>query len=630
MVVLMGLCATAAEAKVTLPQLFQNGMVLQRNQPITVWGKADVGETVTLEFKGKTYTATAAEDGRWTITMPKQKHGGPFTMTVNEHTLSDVMVGDVWICSGQSNIDTNIERVYPQYTKDIDSYSTDKVRLFQVPTHHATERLDDVRPTKWQHLSKQNAWKFSALGYFLGQRMLNETGVPQGIIQCSLGGSPIQSWIDIDSLKIFPADYYNKYLLYTDPQYVKAQSAANNIANEVWTRQMNNTDPGFGKYEKADYDDSQWPKHSQYDNNQWARHNGRPIIGSMWLRQHITVDAAHAGKPATLLLGTFHDMDYTYVNGQQVGVTYYQYPPRRYKIPAGLLKEGDNVISVRLINKSGMANFYRDKPHKIVYGEGDEQEISTDWLTQKGSLIMEGPLGGKIDTQNQASVLYNGMLRPLAPYAIQGIVWYQGESNTGRPQEYESLLKIMIGNWRTLWNRDDLSFSVVQLANYMQPSERPQDSGWSRLRESQRLVAAADPYTTLAVAIDLGEAADIHPLRKREVAERCALGLENTVFGKKNVLSAEPVQAVIRDGKVVVTMDQLMREEGKVAEFELAGSDGRYHNATAAVRGTEVTITCDAVQQPRSVRYAWKNNPDRANLYGRNSLPASPFQIAIK
>lgn len=243
---------------------------------------------------------------------------------------------------------------------------------------------------------------------------------------------------------------------------------------------------------------------------------------------------------------------------------------------------------------------------------------------------MEGPLGGKVNTQNQASVLYNGMIHPLAPYALSGMVWYQGESNTGKPNEYGDLLTKLTGNWRTLWQRPDMPFCVVQLANHMEPTDQPQESGWAALREQQRLVSLANPHNTLAVAIDLGEAADIHPLRKREVAERCALALANQVYGKKNLLSPQPLSAVVQPEGVVVTMDQSLRPCDDVKEFELKGKDGKFHNATARVDGTKVILSAPEGTVPTAIRFAWKNNPARLNLYGKNGLPASPFQMEIK
>lgn len=658
---LSSLTVQDAVAKVKLPKLFQSGMVLQRNQDIPVWGTADAGETVNVTFRGKTYTATAGTDGKWRVNLPKQKPGGPFEMKVNDENLTDVMVGDVWLVSGQSNIDIHIERIYPQYAADIDAYKNDNIRIFQVATTPKTTPQTDVVTTGWKHLTKENAWHFSSIGYFLGQHMQKATGIPQGVIQCSQGGTPIQSWFELDSLKAekFGAmgqEWYTKFFLYTDPAYVQAQTKANNIASDVWTNKMNETDPGYNKFEKPDYDDSAWEVYDQYDNNKWARHNGRPITGSMWLRQHIHVDAAHAGKEATLHLGTLHDMDYTYVNGMQVGVTYYQYPPRRYKIPAGLLHEGDNVITVRIICKYGQANFFKNKPHEILFGDDQpvlygksETEtsgshelspiiLSTKWKTHVGSLIGQGALGGKVDTQNQASVLYNGMLRPLAPYALQGIVWYQGESNTGDPNPYGEMLKTMMSNWRTIWERPDMPFNIVQLANHMEPTDQPQNSGWAVLREQQRQVAANDANALLTVNIDLGEASDIHPLRKRDVAERVALGLENQVLGKKNVLYPEVVSAAwdakSEEGKIIIAMDKPLTANAELFEFEVKGNDGKFHNVKASCDTKQVTILTSGVNIKKGdktvIRYAWKNNPAKANLRGKNDLPASPFELKVE
>lgn len=642
-------------AGVKLPQLFQSGMVLQRNQTIPVWGTADKGETVNVTFRGKKYSTTADDNGKWRIDLPKQKAGGPYEMSINDITLNDILIGDVWMVSGQSNIDIHCERIYPQYMSHIDTYKNDNIRLFQVKTTPKTERQSDVTATGWKHLNKENAWHFSAIGYFLSQKMYDDQKVPQGIIQCSQGGTPIQAWFDADSIKNDPAisQYYDRFLLYTDKDYIAAQSKANARASELWNRMLREKDPGVGVFEKEKYDDSSWKEYNQYDNNKWAKIGGRPIMGTIWLRQHINVDAAHAGKSGILHMGTLHDADETYINGKLVGTTSYQYPPRRYTIPAGLLHEGDNVITVRIICHGGTANFYKDKPHGIIFDDEKDYTpsnetpmpnkfgitLSYNWKITPGAVMEESALGGKLDTQNQATVLYNGMLYPLAPYALQGIVWYQGESNTGNAREYGHMLKKMIGNWRTLWNRSDLPFNIVQLANHMEASEGPQESGWALLREQQRLVTDEDPYATLTCAIDLGEASDIHPLRKRDVAERCALALSNSVFGKKNLLSPEPVAAKVVNGNIEITMDQQLQSNDALYEFEVKGSDGKYHNVKATCEGTTVKINLDANKglnlteakaANTSVRYAYKNNPAKANLRSKTDLPASPFQLDLK
>jgi len=622
------------KAEIWMPQMFQNGMVLQRNQTVRIWGTAGGGETVTVLFRGKKYQVVADSSGKWTVKLPKMKAGGPYEMTVSESgnpsavTISDVMVGDVWLCSGQSNIDITVERVYPQYRDEIDTYSNDKIRLFRVYTDYATEPQQDVKPSQWSKMSKQEAWQFSAVGYFLAKKMFENTGVPQGVICNSLGGSPIQAWIPLDSVKQIPGDYYSKYFLYTDSQYVATQSRANQRANDVWFERLNTTDRGVKEnWTSSDYDDSGWPLYSQYD-AAWARHDGKDVVGSIYMRQHININKAHAGKKATLLLGTLFDMDYTYVNGRQVGVTYYQYPPRRYEIPAGLLREGDNVITVKFINKYGMAHFIKEKPYKLVFPDGDEIALSEQWRSRVGA-VMPRMLGGSVDTQNQASVLYNAMLLPVAPYGIQGVVWYQGESNTGDAKTYGPMLRMLKNDWRKLFDNPHLPFAVVQLANYMEPSEHPQQSGWAELREQQRMETCNDKDAELVVAIDLGETVDIHPLLKKELAERCALAFENMVWNKQNLLSPKVIRGEVAagSGEVVLTMDQPI-QEGNLHEFEIAGDDGRFHNAEAVAKGNTVTVKCGEVKNPKAVRYAWKHNPIKADCRGlKNRLPATPFTL---
>ena len=357
-------CSLQLNAKVTMPQLFQNGMVLQRNKPIPVWGKADAGEAVVVTLNKKKVETTAGSDGRWRVGLPKMKAGGPFELQVNDVTISDVLIGDVWLLSGQSNIDVTIERVYPNYTDEIDNFSLDKVRLFRVQNETSTHGVkDDIRPTSinWKPLTKQNAWLFSAVGSFLGKRMFEKTGVAQGVIVNSWGGTPIEAWISVDSLmKDYPM-LIKRLAFYQNDQYVRAQAQANNEANKRWSELLDNVD-GVQAYHLSTYKDDDW---KTIDQNNWTWRG----TGSVWLRQHITIDKEHAGKPARLLLGTLYDQDVTFLNGKRIGSTGYQYPPRRYDIPEGLLQEGDNVIAIRFINKGGAVHFIPEKPYMLCFGD---------------------------------------------------------------------------------------------------------------------------------------------------------------------------------------------------------------------------------------------------------------------
>ena len=640
-------CVLTADAKVTLPQLFQSGMVLQRGKPVPVWGKANAGELVTVSWQKKQFTATADAAGHWRVDLPKMKAGGPYSLEVKgedgEKLLFDnVMVGDVWLLSGQSNIDVTIERVYPQYVDEIEHFDIPQVRLFRVQNETNTHGVqEDIRRTaiNWKPLTKQNAWLFSAVGSFLGKRMWEKNKVAQGIIVNSWGGTPIEAWISSDSLKKDYPMLIKRLAFYQNDKYLRAQAQANAEANNRWQELLDKVD-GVSAYQLSTYKDTDW---TAIDQNSWMWRG----VGSVWLRQHINIDKEHAGKPARLLLGTLFDQDVTYLNGKEIGHTYYQYPPRRYDIPEGLLREGDNVIAVRFVNKYGAAHFIPEKPYMIAFGDDrfsqnpmpkDVIPLSTQWKMHVGAEMPNCP-SGDISMQNQPTTLYNAVLYPLAPYAINGIVWYQGESNTGNPAPYADYLKKLMGCWRDRWQDQQIPFCVVQLANYdgrqqtgnprpIVPENNPVNSNWARLREAQRLTAKADAHAELAVINDLGETVDIHPLRKKEVAERIGLCFDRLIYNNKVKLSPEVVSAEVQGDKVLLTLDQPV-QAGTLYDFELAGADGHFVNAEAEVTADKPTVVTlhATITSPKKVRYAWKDNPIRANVRSLSGLPMSSFEM---
>ena len=632
------LCVALAKAEVRLPQLFQSGMVLQRNKVIPVWGKADAGETITVQFNKKSYTTTADANGQWRIDLPKMKAGGPYELTVNSLQLTDILIGDVWLLSGQSNIDVTIERVYPQYVKEIDTYENQQIRLFRVQNETSTHGVkDDIRPTSinWKPVNKQNAWLFSAVGYFLGKRMFEKNKVPQGIIVNSWGGTPIEAWISADSLMTDYPMLIKRLAIYQNDQYVRAQAQANNEANKRWNELLDKVD-GASSYQLSTYKDDDWQTINQ---NDWSWRG----TGTVWLRQHINIDKAHAGKPARLLLGTLYDQDVTYLNGKQIGSTGYQYPPRRYDIPEGLLQEGDNVIAIRFINKNGAVHFIPEKPYMLCFGDdrfsqnpmpADVIPLGNTWKFHVGAEMPPCP-GGDVSLQNIPTTLYNAVLHPLAPYAVSGVVWYQGESNTGNPAPYADYLKKLMGCWRDLWQDQQMPFCIVQLANYdgrqqtgfprpITYQAAPVNSNWAQLRETQRLAAKADPYAELAVINDLGETVDIHPLRKKEVAERIGLCFDKLIYNNKVKLSPEVISAEVRDGKVILSLDQPIRP-GELHEFEVAGPDDKFVNADATATGNQIEIKA-AANFSLFTLHSKSVTPGRTTPKRRTSVPSAGFR----
>lgn len=644
------LTVSLADAEISLPQLFQSGMVLQRGKLIPIWGKAAPGELVTVRFNKKQYATTADAHGSWRINLPKMKAGGPYTLTVGNHVLTNILVGDVWLLSGQSNIDVTIERVYPQYPQEIDSYENNDVRLFRVQNETDVHGVrDDIKPTSinWKPLNKENAWLFSAVGYFLGKRMQEKTNVPQGIIVNSWGGTPIEAWISKDSLERDYPMLVKRAQFFQSDDYVKSQTQTNMQADRQWQKLLQESDAGIlQNWAAPDCDDANWQSINQ---NDWSWRG----CGSVWLRQHIIINKEHAGKPARLLLGTLFDQDITYLNGKKIGHTYYQYPPRRYDIPEGLLKEGDNVIAVRFINKYGAVHFIPEKPYMLCFGDDrcsqnpmpkDVIPLAPTWKVNVGTELPNCP-SGDVSLQNIPTTLYNAVLHPLAPYAINGIVWYQGESNTGNPAPYADYLKKLMGCWRDRWQDPKMPFVIVQLANYdgrqqsgfprpITPQTAPMNSGWAQLREAQRTAAKADPRAELAVINDLGETVDIHPLRKKEVAERVALCFDRLIYNNKVNLAPEVIAAEVQEGKIILTLDQPI-QAGDLYEFEAAAADGDkvFQNVKATAEDNRITLILPEGFHPMStvyaVRYAWKDNPATANVRSLTGLPMSSFEMKV-
>ncbi len=644
------LTVSFADAEISLPQLFQSGMVLQRGKLIPIWGKAAPGELVTVRFNKKQYATTADAHGSWRINLPKMKAGGPYTLTVGNHVLTNILVGDVWLLSGQSNIDVTIERVYPQYPQEIDAYENNDIRLFRVQNETDVHGVrDDIKPTSinWKPLNKENAWLFSAVGYFLGKRMQEKTNVPQGIIVNSWGGTPIEAWISKDSLERDYPMLVKRAQFFQSDDYVKSQTQTNMQADRQWQKMLQESDAGIlQNWAAPDCDDANWQSINQ---NDWSWRG----CGSVWLRQHIIINKEHAGKPARLLLGTLFDQDITYLNGKEIGHTYYQYPPRRYDIPEGLLKEGDNVIAVRFINKYGAVHFIPEKPYMLCFGDDrcsqnpmpkDVIPLAPTWKVNVGTELPNCP-SGDVSLQNIPTTLYNAVLHPLAPYAINGIVWYQGESNTGNPAPYADYLKKLMGCWRDRWQDPKMPFVIVQLANYdgrqqsgfprpITPQTAPMNSGWAQLREAQRTAAKADPRAELAVINDLGETVDIHPLRKKEVAERVALCFDRLIYNNKVNLAPEVIAAEVQEGKIILTLDQPI-QAGDLYEFEAAAADGDkvFQNVKATAEDNRITLILPEGFHPMStvyaVRYAWKDNPATANVRSLTGLPMSSFEMKV-
>jgi sialate O-acetylesterase len=532
--VAMALCLgmNSAEAKVKLPAVISDGMVIQRGRPVTLWGTADEGEVVNISFLKKKYSVTADGEGRWSVTLPAQKPGGPYQLTVNDETLNDILIGDVWLCSGQSNMELPVRRVTDMFADEIASYENSKIRQFRVPygyDFHAPQS-DINGQAAWCEVKQPEVMEFSALAYFFAKAMYEKTGVPVGLVNSSWGGTCVECWISEESLAKFPKYIHDKWR-YEDDNYVKSVKELENYSFRQWNNALWRGDSGMHEtptWFAADYDDSAWSDVDMFS-RAWASDGLNPINGSHWFRKSVEIPDSWSGKDATLRLGCIVDADSVYVNGVFVGNITYQYPPRIYKVPAGLLHGGKNIITVRLISNGGFASFVKEKPYKLIC-EGEEVSLEGNWKHRVGC---EMPSSPSTTFFNYKPVgLYNSMIAPIERFAFNGVVWYQGESNVSNRNEYADMLTTLIADWRTHFADEELPFYIVELADFLSHDDVGGRKAWAEMRTEQAKAAERNERTTLIKNSDLGEWNDIHPLDKKTLGNRVAEAAWNDMQAK--------------------------------------------------------------------------------------------------
>jgi len=625
---------TSALANVKLPKLVGNGMVLQRNAEVKIWGWAGNNEPVIVKFLNLQYNTEANNQGQWHIMLPKLSEGGPYQMQIisgDTITLDNILIGDVWLCSGQSNMDLPMRRVSTLYQDEMESANNPFIHYFAVPqTSNLNQLCDDVSAGQWQSISKETIAEVSAVAYFFGKELYAKYKVPIGLLRSSYGGSLIESWMSEEAIRQFP-EHYNEMLRCRDTSMVNAvvRKGRQEVAN--WYATLNANDEGYKTpgmpWYKPDVNVDGW--NAMPVPGYWSDNGMRNVNGVVWYRKEFDVPPTMAGKKASLNLGRIVDADSVFVNGAFVGTISYQYPPRRYTIPANILKAGKNTIVVRIINSGGKGGFVPDYRYEIVC-DNDTVNLKGNWLAKLGAQMPQLP--EQPNFSFKATGLFNAMIHPVLNYAIKGAVWYQGESNTGRPQEYASLLPALINDWRNQFKQPELPFLIVQLPNFGLSPNEPGVSNWAMLREAQ-LKALRLPNTGLAVTIELGQHNDLHPLRKREVGQRLALVAQKVAYKDNTVVASGPLyqsmsiskkQIVIRFSSVGKGL--IINDGGELKQFAIAGEDKKFVWAKARIKRNKVIVWSDQVEKPVAVRYAWADNPAGANLFNKEGLPASPFR----
>jgi len=637
-------CAIVGQAEVRLPAIIGDNMVLQQRTKVRIWGTASPNEKVAVTFQNKSANAVADTQGHWEVFIGPFKAGGPSELTVkgaNVLTIKNVLVGEVWLCSGQSNMEWPLMNSI-NGAQTVAQANYPEIRLFTVEKHTSTTPLADVEG-RWVVTTPEEAAHFSAVGYFFGRELYQHLKVPIGLIHSSWGGTPAEAWTSHEALLTAPElkPILDRYESSLNASSQTKETYARALAQ--WEEKNLYIDSG-NKGEALGYANPAtamdgWNKMELPKQFETA---GLLIDGAVWFRRVLELPESWAGKDLVLNLPPIDDYDTTYFNGTKVGGTGRETPnsymvPRKYIVPGPLVHAGANTIAVRVFDSAGEGGFGGGPMTVGPPGTGESQVISLrgSW-DYKVELALEPkhpdwgsrPEAVGVSNQNNPSVLYNAMIAPLVPFAIRGVIWYQGESNAGRAYQYRTLFPIMIRNWRSAWGRE-LPFYFVQLANWHAHKAEPDESDWAELREAQ-MMTLREPQTGMAVIIDIGDENDIHPRNKLDVGRRLAAWALAGTYGQKVIPSGPLFDSFsIQGDKVRIKFkyaDGLRTIDGSpVKGFAIAGDDRRFFWADARIEGDTVVVSSPQAPRPVAVRYGWADNPV-VNLYNKAGLPASPFR----
>jgi len=644
---------SSVQAEVSTSGLFGHNMVLQQGMPVPVWGTASPGEAVSVSFGGRTTCTTADATSNWLVRLkPLKASAVPGSLVIvgrNTLTFTNVLVGEVWVCSGQSNMEWPLGAAataadHPQ------------MRLFTV-VHSAAFAPQTACQGAWSVCSPKTAGGFSAVGYFFGRDLQEDLKVPVGLINASYGGTRAESWISMAGLKMLPsfrirAEQFehardvgqtNPAQLQQERPQVEKDYATRRAA---WYRELDARDPGLlGKWMAPGLDVSTW-RNVQLPCAKKPNPMGS-YIGALWCRKEIMIPPAWVGRDLELHLGVIDETDDSYVNGIHVGRTWFETPEfwkvsRVYPVPAAAVTGTNVMVTVRVLNLFFEVGLFGPAENmKLALKEAPTEapvSLAGAWRYTDGLRIQHGeipqlpPVMAPVNGVGNFAALFNGMIHSVIPYGIRGVIWYQGEANAAADAypEYEELLTGLIGSWRQAWGQGDFPFALVQLANYMEAQQLPVEKGsWAELREAQALTSQRVPGAAMAVAIDIGDANNIHPADKLDVGRRLALPVLAKVYGRKLEYSGPTFRKLTVEGdKARLRFDHakgLMAKGGSLSGFAVAGADKIFHTAEARIDGESLLVWSVAVAKPVAVRYGWANNP-ACLLYNAANLPAAPFR----
>ncbi|MCP2028189.1 sialate O-acetylesterase [Flavobacterium sp. HSC-32F16] len=614
-------------ANVTMPLLFSDGMVLQRNKKIPIWGFADANEKIEVHFNKQIQKTTTDKNGKWTLNLNPEKAGGPFELIIigkNKITIKNVLVGEVWICSGQSNMEFQVFKTM-NASEEIKNSDYPMIRHFGTAQDLSGKPKDDLKAGKWETANKETVGNFTAVGYYFARKLYSELKIPIGIINTSWGGTNVETWTSREAFQNSP-DFK---AMIADVPVVDMDAVFENYKKSILEnlKKVQGFDVSMeneNQFKELNFQDKNWQEikvPSLWENQQLGN-----IDGIVWMRKTIVLTAEQAKKEAVLHLAKVDDEDKTYINGVEIGTNNLWDKLRVYKIPANVLKEGTNVIAVRITDYSGGGGIYGDPADLKIDFKDSNLPLEGLWKFNVVKVRIE------VSPNSYPSLLYNAMVNPLVPYAFQGVLWYQGEANVWRSKEYKKSFPLLIQDWRNKFKQGDFPFYFVQLSTFDEFGGNSQKgSRWAELREAQAETLKV-PNTGMAVTTDIGNAKDIHPTNKQDIGLRLAAIAMNTIYGKKQVHSGPAYKSKeIKGNQIILTFDNIgsglsTPNKDELKGFEIAGADKIFHSAKAIIKDNKIIVSSDQVQNPAAVHYGWADDDTEINLFNKEKFPASPFR----
>lgn len=603
-------------------------MVLQRNVVIPFWGWADANEKIEIQFHHQKHSVKADKSGKWKINLQKESAGGPFSLVIsaNNHIIiNNILVGEVWICGGQSNMEFKVNEVV-NAKHEMEDAEYAMIRHFTVIKDLCNEPKEELLGGKWDVSNRFTVGDFTAVGYFFAKRIHQELNIPVGIINASWGGTDIESWI---SRSAFESSDEFKDMIEAVPTISLDSLSIGFIQRQVNRISLLQSAPvsslDNSSFKELAFNDTKWPELTTP--SIWENQELGDLDGVVWLRKTILVSALDAGSPAQILLARIFDEDITYVNGVEVGRMNNWNSMRKYDIPAGVLKEGANSIAIRIYDEGGSGGIFGTMNEMKIITLNTIIPLSGNWKYQVESIK------SNIGKNTYPSLLYNAMINPLMKFAFKGVLWYQGESNTWRAFQYRKAFPLLINDWREKAAKGDFPFYFVQLASYNSAGGNSnKGSKWAELREAQAQTLYL-PNTAMCITTDIGNSNDPHPNNKQDVGYRLSSIALNKLYQKSNAYTGPTFQSMEIQGKIIIanfehvgTGFKIKDKFGYLKGFEIAGADSVFHSAKAFINEDHIVIYSDSVLNPIAIHYGWADDASENNLFNQQGFPAAPFR----